>query len=280
LELLNLLAKALMRLGDYENALKLLEKANSLAPRNIERICRMATVCNEMNRKEDAEQWLTEAKSIDSVNILVAETEAAIAIEGSDSQRAAEALKEMENLHRIVAYTNNKAVALIRNNQLQQGINLYKTALEAMPGPWNAIHDTICFNLGLAYIRFVQYQEAKDILGRIRASPSSSTGQKVAALLAKLDHAIRTQTHLQFAPDQAHDQPCRAEESVALNLEQMMDNFIPVRGDICCYRIFQAQELATEATRKMLQNMPRMVQRPSMRRTESLPFKSDHTQAS
>jgi DNA-binding NarL/FixJ family response regulator/thioredoxin-like negative regulator of GroEL len=280
LELLNLLAKALMRLGDFENALKLLEKANTLAPRNIERICRMATICNEMNRKEDAENWLSEARNIDAVNILVTETEAAMAIEGSDSARAAVAIKRLENLNRIVAYTNNKAVALIRNNQLQQGINLYKTALDAMPEPWNAIHDTICFNLGLAYIRFVQYQEARDILRRIKADPASTTGQRVSALIAKLDHAMRTQTHLQFASDSGHENHPKVEETVALDLEHMMDSFIPIRGDICCYRIFQAQDLATESVRKHLQNMPKLVQRPPMRRTESMPYKLDRSNAS
>jgi hypothetical protein len=169
---------------------------------------------------------------------------------------------------------------LIRNNQLQEGINLYRTALDALPEPWNSIHDTISFNLGLAHIRFVQYQEAKDILGRIKADPSSSTGQRVAALIAKLDHALRTQTHLQFASDSDHDHPTKAEEFVTLDLEQMMDSFIPIRGDICCYRIFQAQDLATESTRKLRQNMPKLVQRPSIRRTESIPHKMDRSNAS
>ncbi|WP_324959825.1 response regulator [Oligoflexus sp.] len=279
LDLLNLLAKALMRLGDYENALKLLEKANALAPRNIDRICRMATICSEMGKEEEAESLLVEAKTIDAVNILVSETEAHIAIASNDTKRAAETLKGMENLHRIVAYTNNKAVALIRNNQLQKGINLYKSALESLPQPWNDIHDTICFNLGLAYIRLIKYQEAKDIFGRIKADGSSATARKVTALIAKLDHAVRTQTQLQFATETSHDSSAQSEDTMVFNLEKMMDSLIPVRGDICCYRIFRAQELASESMLKMLQNMPKMAQRPPLRKVESQ-VKSDRSQAS
>lgn len=279
LDLLNLLGKSLMRLGDYENALKILEKANALAPHNIERICRMASICNEMNRTDEAENWLTEAKSIDAANILVKETEAGMAIDSEDSQRATEVMKELENLHRIVAYTNNKAVALIRNNQFQKGINLYKTALEALPEPWSAIHDTVCFNLGLAYIRFIQYNEAKDILTRIKAEPTSNMSQKVSVLISKLDHAIRTQTQLQFAPDASHENPLKVEDPVDLDLEHMLDSVLPVRGDICCYRLFQGLDLVNDATRKLLENMPRLVKRPPIRKNESLPHKSDRTHA-
>lgn len=279
-ELLNLLGKALMKLGEFENALRLLEKANVLVPKNIERICRLASLCTDMQKTAEAETWLSEAKRIDATSVLVAETEASLAITEHDSERATEAMKELESLHRIVAYTNNKAVAKIRGNQFEDGINLYKTALTSLPEPWSAIHETICFNLALAYIRFFQYPEAKEILARIRTEPLSAMGSKTLALKAKLEHAIRSQTQLQFAPEPPLEPAGKAAVEAPLDLKQMIDSLVPVRGDICCYRVFQAQTLASESSRKLLQNMPRLIKRPPIRREESLPQKSMKSQAS
>jgi tetratricopeptide (TPR) repeat protein len=262
--LLNLLGKALMKLGQYESALKILEKANSLAPKNIERICSLASICTDMKKMPEAEKYLVEAKSIDATSILVQETEASMAISTEDTKRASKVLQDLENLHRIVAYTNNKAVAKIRNGQFHEGISLYRTALESLPAPWSLIHETIGFNLCLALVRNSQYPDALDLLGRFKSESSSTMGIKVASMRSKLEQAIRTKTQLHFAPE-SQIEASRA-EGEPINLSQLIDSMVPVRGDMCCYRIFQAQNLASDASRKLLNNMPRLLRRPPIRR--------------
>lgn len=279
-ELLNLLGKALMKLGEFESALKLLEKANALAPKNVERICRLADLCHDMKRMQESQGYLDEAKMIDATNVLVVETEASIAILDNDVERAASSMRELDSLYRIVAYTNNKAVAKIRNDQFEEGINLYKTALKSLPDPWSAIHETLSFNLSLAYIRHSKYPDAKSVLDRIRADPTSTMGAKVSALGSKLDHAIRTQTQLQFAQESASDAFPQTADVLPIDLKQLIDSLVPVRGDICCYRVFHAHDLASDVTRKLLQNMPKLARRPPIRRNASLPHRSFKPQTS
>ncbi|MDQ3232415.1 MAG: response regulator, partial [Pseudobdellovibrionaceae bacterium] len=267
-ELLNLLGKSLMKLGEFESAMRFFEKSNVLAPKNIERICQMVSISTDMDNLSGAEELLAEAKAIDANNILVIEAEANLAIESDDQKRAAEVMKGLDSFHRIAAYINNKAVAKIRNNLINDGIKLYRTALGSLPEPWNSIHDTVCFNLSLAHIRALEYEEATNILLQIKACPSSVTGQKVSALCAKIEQAIRTKTQLHFSTDTSNVSLSNSKDEPQFDLLQMIDQLTPVRGDICCYRSFQANEMASEASRKLLLNMPKLVVRPSMRREE------------
>lgn len=272
-ELLNLLAKPLMKLGDFENAFRLLEKANALAPRNIDRICKMADIAMDLDSTERAESLLNEAKSIDRLSIIVAETEASMAIRMEDSKRAAKAMKNLENLQRIVGFTNNKAVAQVRNNKFDKGIQLYRTALESLPEPWGTLHDTVCFNMALAYIRCAKYPEAQQSLCMIKAPANSTTRQRVDALSSKLEHAILTGSVLHFAADSSQHAPGGAAEKKTFDFSRQVDSLVPSRGDICCYRIFESRDLSKEESRKLLQNMPKLTKRPPLRR-EILPHKS------
>jgi DNA-binding response OmpR family regulator len=265
-DLLNLLAKSLMKLGDFENAFRLLEKANTLAPHNIERICKMAEICVDLGSAKEAEAYLNEAKSIDSNCILVSETEASMAISMGNTERAANAMKNLESLQRIVAYTNNKAIAQIRNGRFERGIKLYETALQSLPEPWSILHDTISFNMALAYIRLVQYDKAQETLCRIKAPPESPTRLKIEALSAKLEHAVRTGSQLNFAQVSTQSSPRQLSSGSGFNFSRQVGSLAPRRGDICCYRIFEAQELASAESRKLLLNMPKLVNTVAMQR--------------
>jgi tetratricopeptide (TPR) repeat protein len=267
-DLLNLLGKSLMKLGDFENALRLFEKANVLAPKNIERICNMVNASSSMGDMERSEDLLAEAKSIDPNHAMVLETEATLAIEFHDKIRATAAMKNLESLHRIVAYTNNKAVAKIRNKQFEEGLKLYITALESLPEPWGPMHDTICFNLALANIRYMKYSEALLVLDRIQANPASATGMKVGALKEKLTHAIQNNCHLQFSADKNPKYEAEIGIVKSFDFSKMIDTLVPARGDICCYRIFQANDLASPETRKLMNNRPRLVERPMIQRDD------------
>jgi DNA-binding NarL/FixJ family response regulator len=267
-DLLNLLGKALMKLGDFENALRIFEKANVLAPKNIERICNMVCASSGAGHAEKAEDLLAEAKAIDSRNTLVMETEASLAIELHDQERASSTMQNVESFNRIVAYINNKAVAKIRNEQFEEGIRLYATALESLPEPWGATHDTVCFNLALAKIRYLRYSEALEVLNRTKANPSSIMGQKVAALQSKLKTAIETNAHLHFSVEKNPKDVVDKSEIENIDISKMIDALVPARGDMCCYRIFQADDLADPGTRKLLDNRPRLVVRPMIHRDD------------
>jgi CheY-like chemotaxis protein len=276
-DLLNLLGKSLMKMGDYENALRLFEKANVLSPKNIERICNMVYASTSAGDMEKAENLLAEAKAIDSKSALVMETEASLAIELHNKERATASMQNLESLNRIVAYINNKAVAKIRNEQFEEGIKLYLTALESLPEPWSATHDTVCFNLALAKVRYMRYSEALEVLARVQANPSSMMGQKVAALRAKLNSAIQSNAHLHFAVEKNPKDAADKSEDMDFDFSKMIDALVPSRGDICCYRIFHANDLVNQETRKLLDNKPRLAVRPMIHRDDMPPPKKSAT---
>ncbi|WP_218110080.1 response regulator [Oligoflexus tunisiensis] len=263
LELLNLLGKALMKLGDFESALKCMKKAQSLSPANIERACRMASLCAEMGDFEDAEDQLLQAKNLDAKNILVLEAEAQLALGSGDAERATKAMASLESLHRIVAFINNKAVALVRNNKFEEGIALYKSALEALPPPWGHAHDTVCYNLSLAHIRFSEYERALQSLEKVKSGPTTGIGKKAHSLRKKILHAQQTNTHLTISVEAKElNNPNDPKALVPeIDFAALVDGIAASQGDICCYRIFSSEGIASEESIKLFQKAPKLKQR-------------------
>ncbi|MDQ3230693.1 MAG: response regulator, partial [Pseudobdellovibrionaceae bacterium] len=63
--ILNLLGKALINLREFETALKCFQKAQTLAPLNLERLCQIAEIHSELGDTSKANEILEEAKDID-----------------------------------------------------------------------------------------------------------------------------------------------------------------------------------------------------------------------
>jgi CheY-like chemotaxis protein len=276
LELLNLLGKALMKLGDFETALKCMEKAHSLSPRNIDRICKMSMLCADLGRVDDANAHLDQAKDIDSKNILVLESESQLALQQKDTARAMHALAKLESLQRIAAFINNKAVALVRNNQFQDGIALYNSALEALPPPWGYVHDTVCYNLALAHIRFHEYTQATEALKKVKSGPETAIGKKASSLMHRLAQAESTKTPFMITPEKVPEPASTAAGPAesGIDFAALVEGLAASRGDICCYRIYAADSLVTREGLNLLKHTPRIKKRAAIKRDEALQVKS------
>jgi CheY-like chemotaxis protein len=277
---LNLLGKALLKLGDHAGALKCFAKAQSLSPKHVERLCQIATIELDSGNTSAAEEVLANAKSLDPDNVAVRETEANVALATNDVDRAREALGQLESLSRILSYMNNKAVAMTRCGQFEDGIELYKSTLKALPGDWGHTHDVVLYNLGLAYVRYSELENAMAELERIRSDSKSPLGIKAASLKSRIQQAIKTGKGMVLseaapapppAPSVDGEKPDPQEE--AIDFDKLIGSIEAGRGDICCYRIFFANELLQPDAIALVRHPPRFKERQSIERDESLQIK-------
>jgi CheY-like chemotaxis protein len=187
--LLNVVGKALLKMGDHKAALKFFEKANKLSPLNVEHLCHMAVASFETGAHDAATANVQQALAIDASNRMVNELECQHAILGGDSQRARALLTKLQSLHRVVSYMNNRAVALTRAGRYDEGLSLYKRTLESLPETWGDTHDTVAYNLGLAFARFGELDQAVEALKPVVARVGAPLHKRSASLVRRLDAA-------------------------------------------------------------------------------------------
>ncbi|RYZ50435.1 MAG: tetratricopeptide repeat protein, partial [Proteobacteria bacterium] len=152
LALLNLLGKCLLKLGRYKVALKCFSRAQNISPNNVERLCRIAETKHFMKDDAGSESTLAKADELDPGNPLVQETKANIALGSGEVRKASELMAKLESLRGVLAFMNNRAIALTRAGQFDDGIALYRNTIVALPGDWGSLHDSVAYNLGDAGI--------------------------------------------------------------------------------------------------------------------------------
>ena len=99
---LSLLGKIMMNLREFDIALKCFEKAQQLAPMNLERLCQIAEVHSEMKEKEKAQEAVEEASELDPDSQRVAETEAKLAINNGETNNAKKILSQLKAIENVV----------------------------------------------------------------------------------------------------------------------------------------------------------------------------------
>lgn len=289
---LNLLGKVFMRLGDFESALKCFEKAQQMSPLNIERLCNMAEAQTELGQDEKAEATLKGAGDIDPDSKLVAEAQINKAVIGGDLEAAKALMSQMESVSNVVAYMNNKAVAMARCDKFDDGIALYKKTLEALPDNKADIEPLVRYNMALAKVRGGDLEGAMKDLEAVIKVNNSRAHKKALSLLKKVKHANDKGSAVALAQDETSTSagsadsgsaqkgesatngdgtPVRVgEESAKDAHEYLLATMAPQRGDICCYMLHNPPLDRVEKANALLKNMPRFKRRSAIARDESM----------
>ena len=279
---LNLLGKALMHLKDYAAAVRCFEKAQSLSPLNIERLCNLAEVQSEMGDVKSAEESLEKAKDVDSGSERVKEAEAKVAVNSGDSERAKKIMKQLDSLSNVVAYMNNQAVSWARAGHVDRGIEQYHKTLRAIPDEKSEVIATVDYNLALAHVRAGQYDEARGYLEKSLEKGLFKVSGKAKSLLARLRRAletgskivIRNESHENHHGDS--DQSAETTKSAAIPIEaaakehrDIVSRISARRGEIGCFMIFNPTTIDTRA-RVLFDNPPRFNTRRAITREVSM----------
>src|SRR5690349_22472712 len=107
----------------------------------------------------------------------------------------------MEN---VVAYMNNRSVALARCGMINEGIEGYRKTLESIPDEREDIKGIVHYNIAFAFIRSGQLPEAKPKLEMSIMNKTAKVLTRAEALIKRVKHAIAKGTQLTIAKnDQA-----------------------------------------------------------------------------
>ncbi len=261
--LLNLLGKALIQVGDYESSLKCLERAQQLSPMNITRLCMIAETNLNMGNVEGAEEALDKAKSIDSENEKVKETETSVAIEKNDLDAAKKVMSELHSINSFIGFMNNKAVALAKSEKFDESIALYRKVIDAIPDQQLNLKAVVSYNLGLGLAKNGDNELASKTLEETMAFGKTKVHSKAQSLRNKIEMSVRTGKPLKFArAEKANDSADKGDQKDTANTPTETNNRSLVAtvqtnpGDLCCFLVFNNPEPKDNKVKEMLASLP------------------------
>ncbi|MFW7381569.1 MAG: response regulator [Oligoflexus sp.] len=270
LQLLTLLGRCLMHLREFELALKCFERANSILPKNIERLCQIAEIKSEMGDFKAADQMIDQAKTIDQNSEMIKETEAKVALNSGESDKARIIMNHVRAIENVVSYMNNQAVAMARCGMVDEGISRYNQTLQSIPEQRQDIKAAVFYNLGLAMVRAEKLAEAKEPLEKAVKIEESAVAKKARSLLNRVQKALKSNSEVKiFAASDISEESAAEEAS-----EQSADyraalGFVELLpGDFACYQIFSAFEVHGPS-QKMLEKLPHFSFRQAIKREVS-----------
>lgn len=276
---LSLIGKIFLKLHDFSAATAFLEKARSFSPANIERLCLLAEAYDELEAHDKSRDTLDACKRLDPGHEQVIETELKLALRRG---RIDEAKRLMATLHAfddMVSFINNKAIVMSVTGRTDEGVQLYRRALQSVPNSRPDVRATLLYNLALAFVRKDLLDEA---IFHLEQCPDvkSAIGKKIQDLYHKLDAARKAGRKIRLA-DAANLPPAKAfrgatsdrakasVEKVGYNLGVSM---ILRPGDLGCYKLFFALPEDSAVCDGMLRNMPQYLTRPQVKKNYDEPL--------
>jgi CheY-like chemotaxis protein len=260
--LYHLIGKILMRLGDFESAIKFLEKAQELSPNHVTRLCMLADANCELGRTQASRNSIDQATSLDPTHTAVAHSEITLSFSSGDQKKAAKILQGLELFDEVVSYLNNRAVALSRAGRLKESIDCYQKALASLPPKAEAILASLYYNLSLAHIRSQDLGSALKALKLI----GKSGGKVVDEKFAKKVQSLKTRLQNALAKGESFTLKVEAgaidKDSVGEAPSQLneLTRFVDVGpGDYALYKIF-VDHVSTDKD-KLVKSLPRFVAR-------------------
>ncbi len=243
---LNLLGKALMKLGDFDGALRCLENAQTVSPLNIERLCTMAETHLDAGNDSGFEQTLTKAQAMDPENDIVVETAAKGAIAKNDTQKARQLMHRLVSLESVLSFTNNRGVSLIKIGDFDKGISLYREALQAIPADRKETLALVHYNLGLAFAKIDNTQEALQALDTACLAQNPKLRSKASNLKERIEEALRMKVVFQLntsdqesiLTSQKPDDIKNASFTKGVSGFTMDGALALKAGELCCHKIY------------------------------------------
>ncbi|SMF07750.1 response regulator [Pseudobacteriovorax antillogorgiicola] len=254
LDVLNLLGKSMMKLREFEAALRCLENAQMISPKNIERICQIAEAHLEAGREDEFEANLDRAQDLDEEHTAIKSAQAKAALKKGDHVTSKSLMSSLNSLEDIVSYTNNRAVSLIRTSSFDEGIRLYRDAIRSVPEDREKIRGIIAYNLALAHIRAGKLEEAlKAVEGVSLSDKNSIIIRKVGNIRARLKKSIKTGEEFKLKPVQEPDLNEEQDklDELSRQSEELFKNLKVKPGDIGCHKIY-VERAVDEDIEKML----------------------------
>ncbi len=254
---------------------------------NLERLCQIAEIHSELGDTTKANEILEEAKDIDPDSQRVKEAEAKSAINNGETGVAKKIMAQLKAMENVVAYMNNRSVAMARCGMIAEGIEGYRKTLEAIPDERPDIKGIVHYNIAFAHIRANQLPDAKVELEKVLEHKTTKVYAKSEALLKRVTQAIEKGTQLTIAkndqalnrslgdlnsqnpvPAAAGDKPA-VDEAKELAKGKVLAVVDSKPGEMACHMVYKSS-LQNAKVSKMLEGQLRFNPRKAIERAESM----------
>ena len=285
IDLMNLMGKTFMQVGNFADALKAFEKAQQSSSLNIERLCKIAECHSEMGDQVKANKTLAKAKSLDPHGNKTKETESNILISTGDSATAKQIMSSLNSINNVISFMNNRAVAFSRSGNVEASIDLYRKAIKAIPDSRAEWKPIIYYNLALAYVKNGELDEAAIPLEKAIQNEEATVYKKAKNLTKRVDHAIHNNIPLELnihikkdgnqqlqLNKEASAESNQPEVSAISQERQIIRMALEITpGQMCCYLLYQAPIPIAHRVTQALANIQKYKPRDTIVKNANIP---------
>lgn len=233
--ILSLLGKCLIKSRDYRAALRCFDLANSRSPLNIDRICEISECHMGSDDFEEAQKSIEEAENLDKEAPRIKESKTKLALSTGDVKTAKALMEEISSLREVIGFMNNRAVSLSLCQRVDEGINLYKQAIESLPINRQELLILIQYNLALAYAREGKLQSSLDVLKAVLSTKEGKNHLKIKSLYQRVNQSVSKGQPFSLKTNPV---PPKSSNS-SKEEEEDFFSYISLRpGEMCCHKIF------------------------------------------
>ncbi len=168
--ILSLLAKALMKLREFDAAIRCLDVANTMAPGNIQRLCMLAEGHLETGEMKKATGAIESAAAIDPNSDEVKSARLKQEMLSGKPEKAKELMSGFHAPRNIISFMNSRAVSLSVSGKHAESIAIYDQTSAAIPPDRLDLQAIVFYNKALALAR------ASDLSGCVTALTEAEKG--------------------------------------------------------------------------------------------------------
>lgn len=157
----NLFARCLMKVGEYDKAIQILQEANLIGPKSVERLVSLGNCFLQSNKVKRAHQEFSAALQLEPENKEAIQGVAACNLLEGDINAGLGLLRSMSTPEELASVFNQAGIICMRQKKYSEGMQLYEAALGAVAPQHRAVLARLLFNMGVGYFKWDKLEKAK-----------------------------------------------------------------------------------------------------------------------
>lgn len=158
LRALNLMSRVLLSEGKFGEALLMIEDAELLSPKNLERLVLMGDTFRALGENEKARDQYSEVLKIDDRRKDAKTGLGQLELTEGNVNQALELFRDAATEEEIGGFFNNTAVMAVKKQEFDKALSLYTAAQSALQK--ESLRAKVMFNQGLAYLKWNKLEPA------------------------------------------------------------------------------------------------------------------------